>query len=150
MQDLVDSLKKRRKIAIYIVVLFTPLSLLIDYNFQISPLTYFDGKYNIYFIYALIVYKLFELIIIYYILFYRYLIKLKAKTYKVEEYVKLKKHTSLLFFLIPQGNTIFGIIAYKLSANVLLFILFLTIAFITLMLVKPEKLLVSDKFSNLK
>ena len=149
MQALVYSLKKRRKIAIYIVLLFAFISLFLDYNLQIAPLNYFDGKYNIYFIYGLIVYKFIELIIIYYVLFHRYLIKLRNKTYKTEEYAKLKKHTSLLFFLIPQGNTIFGVIAYKLSANVLLFILFVTIALITLILVKPEKLLVSDKFSNL-
>ena len=150
MQALVYSLKKRRKIAIYIVLLFAFISLFLDYNLQIAPLNYFDGKYNIYFIYGLIVYKFIELIVIYYVLFHRHLIRLRSKTYKIDEFLKLKKHTKLLLFLIPQGNTIFGIIAYKLSGSVLLFLFFLAIAFITLMLVKPEKLLVSDKFSNLK
>ncbi|MBC8237632.1 MAG: hypothetical protein H8E76_05320 [Helicobacteraceae bacterium] len=149
MQDLVNSLNKRRKITMYIVVLFALLSLFVSYNFKISPLHYFDGKYNLYFIYGLIIYKLFELIILYYILFHRHLIRIRSKTYKINEFLKLKKHAKLLLFLIPQGNTIFGIIAYKLSGSVLLFLIFLAIALITLILVRPEKLLVSDKFPNL-
>jgi len=149
-QDLVNSLKSRRKIALYAVFVFLCISLAVSYTFTISPLNYFDGKYNIYFVYGLIVYKLFELIILYYLLFYRYLLRLRKGVYKIDEFPKLKKHTSLLLFLIPQGNTIFGIIAYKLSGEVLLFMLFMAIASITLALLEPEKLLVSDKSPNLK
>lgn len=147
MQNLIDSLDKRRKIAIYIVVLFALLSFVVDSNFVIISLNYFDGKYNMYFIYGLIVYKLFELIIIYYILLHRYLLKFQEKIYNNDDFNKIKKHTKLLFFLIPQGNTIFGIIAYKLSGNVLYFLLFSFIALVALILVKPDKL---QQISKLK
>ena len=147
MQDLVDSLYKRRKIAIYIVILFVFLSFIVDYHFIIESPNYFDEKYNMYFVYGLIIYKLFELIILYYILLYRYLIKFKTKTYNNKDFEKLKKHTKLLFFLIPQGNTIFGIIAYKLSGDVFYFLVFSFIALATLIFVKPEKL---QQITNLK
>lgn len=144
MNELVKSLEKRKRIAIYVVILFIFIALLVDYNFEITALSYFDGKYNSYFTYGLIVYKFIELLILYYILFYRYLIKLKTQAYNEKYFPKLKKHTSLLFFLIPQGNTIFGIIAYKLTSNILYFVFFSFIALLALTLLKPKKLLQDD------
>lgn len=138
MQELLDSLNKRRIIAIYIVILFALIAIIFSYNFQLTAPTYFNEKYNIIFANGLILYKLIELIIIYYFLFYRYLIRFKRNTYVEEHFVKLKKHTKLFFFLVPQGNTIFGLIAYKLSGSVLYFLLFSFIALITLILVKPN------------
>ena len=149
MQELINSLNKRRIVTIFIVLLFAIIALLFNYNFQITQPTYFDGKYNSYIYNGLIIYKIIELIIIYYLLFYRYIIRLRSTAYTVEEYPKLKKHTNLFFFLIPQGNTIFGIIAYKVSGSVLYFLIFSFIALVTLILVKPNILQVSGKKSNL-
>lgn len=147
MQELsqhIDSLNTRRMLAIYIVLVFAIIALIFEYNFQISSPTYFNGEYNLIFANGLIIYKLIELLILYYILFHRYLIKLKSNTYNTIDFSKLKKHTKLLYFLIPQGNTIFGMIAYKLSANVLYFFLFSFIALVTLILVKPRTLKMDD------
>lgn len=141
MQELVNSLNKRKLLTFIILLVFVFIAFLFDYNFQITTPTYFEGKYNIHFSNGLIIYKIFELIIIYYFLFHRYLIQLKTITYTAKDYPKLKKHTSLLLFLIPQGNTIFGIIAYKFSGSILYFLLFSFIAFVTLILVQPSKLL---------
>ncbi len=144
MDELVSSLEKRKKIAIYIVVLFAFIAIVVSYNFEISTPTYFDGKYNIYLINGLLIYKLIELLILYYVLFYKYLIKIKINTYDEKDFFKLKKHTSLLFFLIPQGNTIFGIIAYKLSSNVIYFLIFSLIALSMLLFLKPKKLIINS------
>ena len=149
MQELLVSLNKRRIIAIYIVILFASLALVFSYNFQITAPSYFDEKYNIIFANGLILYKLIELIIIYYLLFYRYLIRFKRNTYVKEHFVKLKKHTKLFFFLVPQGNTIFGIIAYKLSGSVLYFLIFSFIALVTLILVNPNTIQKNSNSQNL-
>ena len=140
MQELIHALNKRRIITICIVIVFAFTSLVFNYNFNVTNPTYFDGKYNMYITNGLVVYKLIELIIIYYFLFHRYLIKLRTITYSIKDYPKLKKHTNLLL-LIPQGNTVFGIIAYKLSGSVSYFLLFSFIALVTLILVKPNSLI---------
>lgn len=140
MHDIINSLEKRRRVAAIVVLLLAFVALVFSLNFQLSPPSYFDPKYNSIFTYALIVYKVIELPILYYLLFHRYIVKLRKVPYVIDKYPKLSKHTKLLFFLIPQGNTIFGLIAYKLSGNVLYFLLFSFIALITLFLVKPKKL----------
>ncbi|MDP3300559.1 MAG: hypothetical protein Q8S36_01160 [Sulfuricurvum sp.] len=123
-----------------IVVFLAILAITASYFIHLSPSTYFGGKYNQMFIYALIVYKLIELPILYYLLLHRH-VKALRKTLDHEELlVKLRKHSKLLLFLIPQGNTVFGIIAYKLSGNVFYFLFFSSTALITLYLIKPNKL----------
>jgi hypothetical protein len=149
MHVLVYSLNKRRIVTIYIVILFALISLIFNYNFNITTPIYFDGKYNMYIANGLIIYKFIELIIIYYFLLHRYLIRLKTIPYTLEDYPKLKKHTNLLLFLIPQGNTVFGIITFKLSGSVFYFLIFSFIALITLILVKPNTLLTDNKTQNL-
>lgn len=149
LQDLVNSLKKRRIVAICIVILFAILALFFNHNYEIQTPMYFDGIYNISFSNGLICYKLVEIIILYYILFHRYIISLKRNTYDSTDTLKLKKHTKLLLFLIPQGNTVFGIIAYKFGGSVLYFLLFSVIALVSLILVKPNKLIESNEFQNL-
>lgn len=140
MIELINVLEKRRKIAALVVILLTFLALAVNINFQISPVSYFDPKYNIYFVYGLIVYKILELPIIYYLLFHRYILKFRKLQNNSEYFNKLQKHTKLLFFLIPQGNIVFGIIAYKLSGDVSYFLIFSFIALLVLLLVKPKRL----------
>ena len=141
MQELINSLNKRRILTIFIVLLFAVIALVFNYALTITSPAYFDGKYNMLVVYGLVIYKILELIIIYYLLFHRYVIRLRSITYDKKLYPKLKKHTKLLFFLIPQGNTVFGIIAYKLSTDVLYFLLFSFLAFVSLILIKPNNLL---------
>jgi hypothetical protein len=140
MLELIDHLNKRRIIVMIIVVLLAIIAITVSYNFQITPSTYFGGKYNSIFIYSLIIYKIIELLILYYLLFHRHFSYLRNKTNHEDFLPKLRKHLKLLFFLVPQGNTIFGIIAYKLSGNVAYFLLFSCIALITLYLIKPNNL----------
>lgn len=140
MQEFIKLLDKRRKTAIYVVVLLFFVALGVNYNFEISVSSYFNPEYNMTFVYVLIVYKIIELPILYYLLFHRYILKLQSSLEILTYIDKLKKHTKLLFFLIPQGNTIFGMIAYKLSGDVTYFFIFSFIAFITLLLVKPQSL----------
>ncbi len=140
MQELIDHLNKRRIIIMLIVVLLAIIAVLVSYNFKISPSTYFGGKYNRLFIYGLIIYKIIELSILYYLLFHRHFLYLKKNTDYIDYLPKLRKHSKLLLFLVPQGNTIFGIIAYKLSGNVYYFLIFSSIALVTLYLIKPNTL----------
>lgn len=140
MDELVAYLIKRRIIMMSVVVLLAVLAIASSYFIHPSPSTYFGGKYNKTFIYALIVYKFIELPILYYLLLHRHLRALRKPLDHEALLIKLRKHSKLLLFLIPQGNTVFGIIAYKLSGNVLYFLFFSLVAIITLYLIKPNKL----------
>lgn len=140
MENLISSLNKRRSVIFFIIGIFSVLSLLIHFNYEVTIFSYFEEKHNILFIYGLIVYKLFELPLLYYILLHRHLLALKKEGENVETYSKLEKQSKVLFFLIIQGNTIFGIIAYKLSANILFFLLFMLIALIITHIIKPTKI----------
>ena len=140
MEELVSYLIKRRIIMMSIVVVLAIVALIVSYTIPIAPSAYFGGKYNTALIYGLIGYKLIELSILYYLLLHRHLVALRTHQHCEEHLPKLRKHSKLLLFLIPQGNTIFGIIAYKLSGNVIYFLLFSCIALITLYLIKPNAL----------
>ena len=139
MEELIAYLIKRRIIMMSIVVLLAIIAIMVSYTIHFTPSSYFGGKYNQILIYSLIVYKLIELPILYYLLLHRHIVILRKHEQYHEYLPKLRKHAKLLLFLIPQGNTIFGIIAFKLSGNVLYFLLFSSIAIITLYLIKPNK-----------
>ena len=140
MQEVVGYLIKRRLIMMGIVILLAFVAIILSYTIHLQPSHYFGGKYNYYFIYGLIVYKLIELPILYYLLLHRHLVALRKNINVAERIPKLRKHAKLLLFLIPQGNTIFGIIAYKLSGNILYFLIFSCIALVTLFIIKPNRL----------
>ncbi len=145
MQELVLHLSKRRLAMMGIILIFALTSLIVNYNFNIEPASYFDGKYNTIILYSLILYKLIELPILYYILFYRHLLKVVKNINVDESFETIKKHTKLLFFLIPQGNIVFGVISFKVSGDVLYFLIFCFIALITLFVTKPHKLIQHNK-----
>jgi len=142
MENLICSLNKRRSVIFIIIGILSVLSLFIHFMYEITIFSYFEEKYNILFIYGLIAYKLFELPLLYYILLHRHVLALKKKGEYLDIYPKLEKQSKLLFFLIIQGNTIFGIIAYKLSANILFFLLFMFIALIITHIIKPTKIFI--------
>ncbi|MDP2079061.1 MAG: hypothetical protein Q8J85_13545 [Sulfuricurvum sp.] len=140
MDELVAYLHKRRLIMMGIVAFLAILAIASSYFIHLSPSAYFGGKYNKTFIYTLIVYKFIELPILYYLLLHRHLRALEKTLDHEALLVKLRKHSKLLLFLIPQGNTVFGVIAYKISGNVLYFLFFSLIAIVTLYFIKPNKL----------
>lgn len=125
---------------VFVVILLAIVATIISFNYEITPPTYFDGLYNIYFVYGLVVYKLIELPIIYYILLHRHIPKIKTNKDNLEWIKKLEKQVRLLYFLIPQGNTIFGIISLKLSGEVFHFYVFSIIALVSLIFIKPNRL----------
>jgi hypothetical protein len=145
MQELIVYLNKRRKVTIFVVFLLAIIAILVSFSIHVYPSAYFHGRYNMIFVYALIAYKIIELFILSYVLFYRHLNRLKYHVPCLEFLSKLKKHAKLLLFLIPQGNTVFGIIAYKLSGNVLYFLIFSLIALLTLFIINPNSLKVTSK-----
>lgn len=140
MKELTNHLIKRRFMMMGVVSFLAVVAVVASYNFTITPTAYFGGKYNYDMLYFLVIYKLIELPTLYYLLFHRHVVYIRKAASYEDRFEKIKKHTKLLLFLIPQGNTIFGIIAFKLSGNILYFLLFSSIAFITLILVKPNKL----------
>ncbi len=129
---------------VLVVALLALVATIISFNYEIKSPTYFDGLYNMYFVYGLIVYKLIELPIIYYILLHRHIPSIKTNIDNLEWIKKLEKRVKLLYFLIPQGNTIFGLIAFKLSGQLIYFYVFSIIAIVTLILVRPNKLNIPD------
>lgn len=145
MQDLVEQLQKRRLKALAAVVAIAIAAVMFNFMFGISPSHYFDANYTYPIIYGLLIYKLVELLILYYLLMYRYVVKLLKNGVHLEGYPKIQKHTKLLYFLIPQGNTVFGFIAYKLSGEIKFFLIFSLIALIALVIIKPNSLKVTSE-----
>lgn len=145
MEELIGYLIKRRIIMMVVVVFLAILAVSVSYFIPLSPSTYFGGKYNTVLIYGLIAYKLIELPILYYLLLHRHLIILRNHARYEEHLPKLRKHAKLLLFLIPQGNTVFGIIAYKLSGNISYFLFFSFVALITLYLIRPNRIKLYQK-----
>ena len=140
MEEHINYLYKRRQIMMAVVIVLALIALIVSLNFSITPSNYFNGVYNYSFIGFLFVYKIIELTILYYLLLHRHAKYIKHNPLTDELLQKIKKHTKLLLFLIPQGNTVFGIISYKLSGDVKYFLFFSLIALITLILVNPNKL----------
>jgi hypothetical protein len=145
MQEVTVYLRKRRILAVVAVIALAFVAIIVSWNFHISRATYLDGRYNTIFIYSLIVYKIFELLLLSYFLFYRHKRYLTSNDPSLVFLTTLKKHVKLLLFLIPQGNTIFGIIAYKLSGDVFYFLIFSGIALLTLFIINPNSLKVTLK-----
>ena len=131
-------------ISMLAVIVLSFIAIGVSWKFHINRALYFNGEYNIVLIYSLIVYKIIELVLLSYFLFYRHKRYLCNNEPTQEFLVTLKKHTKLLFFLIPQGNTIFGIIAFKLSGEVFYFLIFSCIAMVTLVIMNPNSLKVTQ------
>ena len=139
MQTLIDNLSKRRRMMFYILIAIAIIGIIIDQTFDIQATSYFGEAYNMYIVYGLIAYKLIELCILYFIFYHRHMRRLSAQIYISELQIKFEKNAKRFFMLVPHGNVIFGIISYKLTADISFFLLFITIAVITLLLVKPTR-----------
>ena len=138
MQTVLDKLSKRRRFMFYILFAITVLAICIDTYFDIPISSYFGEENNIYIVYGLIVYKLVELSILYLIFYRRHLHKLTHEEHSNELLATFEKNGKRFFMLIPHGSTIFGIISYKLTANIYIFLLFMLIATTALLLVRPQ------------
>ncbi len=143
MKVLVPFLEKRKLFIIKLLLVFALIAIIVSFFFSPTPPKYFGGKYNMDFVYALIAYKIIELFVVYYILMHRHILFLRKYPTTLEFIEKLKKHTKLLLFLVIQGNTVFGIIAFKFSGSILYFLLFSCIALVALLLLDPKKLLIT-------
>lgn len=138
----VQALRKRRRMMFYIVFTLSLVGILVDNIFTIEAVNYFeDVQTNMYLVYFLIGYKLLELNILYLFFYKRYLLKYYGSEHTDELVQKFEKNAKRFFMLVPHGNVIFGIISYKLTANIGFFLLFMGIATIALYLVKPKKIL---------
>jgi len=138
MQTVIDNLSKRRKLMFYILMSISILAIAINYFFDIPITSYFGEENNIYIVFGLISYKILELSLLYLIFYRRHLHKLTHEDHSNELLAKFEKNGKRFFMLVPHGSTIFGMIAYKLTANIYIFLLFMLIATITLFLVKPQ------------
>jgi 4-amino-4-deoxy-L-arabinose transferase-like glycosyltransferase len=139
MQTLIDNLSKRRRMMFYILIAIAIIGIIIDQSFDIEKTSYFGEAYNMYIVYGLIAYKLIELTILYFIFYHRHMRKLSEQKHISELQEKFEKNAKRFFMLVPHGNVIFGIISYKLTADILYFLLFIIIAISTLLLVKPTR-----------
>jgi len=138
----VEALRKRRRMMFYIVFALSLVGILIDNIFTIEAISYFeDAQTNMYMVYFLIGYKLVELNVLYIFFYKRNLVKYYASEHTDDLVRKFEKNAKRFFMLVPHGNVIFGIISYKLTANIGFFLLFMSIATIALYLVKPKKIL---------
>ncbi len=142
MKPTVESLQKRRQLMFYIVFFIACLGVVVDSVFEIEAVSYFDdSKINLYLVYFLIGYKVIELYILYLFFYHRHMLKYYDEEHNDELLKKFDKNAKRFFMLVPHGSVIFGIISYKLTAQIGFFLLFLSIASIALYLVKPKKIL---------
>ncbi|HIC42890.1 MAG TPA: hypothetical protein EYO73_00920 [Sulfurimonas sp.] len=138
MQSVLDNLSKRRKMMFYILLSISSLGIFINYFFDIPVTSYFTEENNIYIVYFLISYKVIELGALYLFFYQRHLHKLRSEINNNELLEKFEKNAKRFFMLVPHGSTIFGMISYKLTANIYIFLLFMLIASVALYLVKPK------------
>lgn len=148
--ELIKQLERRRLIALFLVGIIGCIAIIFSWYVHIKPLQYFGGDYNNMIIYGLFFYKLIELLVLYYLLMYRHILFLLNKGFDTTEFPKIQKHTRLLYFLIPQGNTVFGMIAYKLSGEVKFFLFFSFIAVVALFIIKPNRLNVTHQMAKIR
>ncbi|PHS33731.1 MAG: hypothetical protein COA92_04305 [Sulfurovum sp.] len=140
MQQIKHSLVKRRNIGLVILLIIALLGYFIDRYAPFAPPGYISPEWRKPFVYFLITYKVIELGI-FYLLFYRkHYIRLIEAQFDISFLEKFTKNAKRFFFLVPQGSIVFGFLSYKLSGEIVYLWLFLTIAFLTLILVNPNKL----------
>ena len=126
----------------YIVFFIACVGIVIDRVFEIEAVSYFDdAKTNLYLVYFLIGYKVIELNVLYFFFYHRHMLKYYDEEHNDDLLEKFNKNAKRFFMLVPHGSVIFGIISYKLTAQIGFFLLFLCIASIALYLVKPKKIL---------
>ena len=142
MKPTVESLSRRRKMMFYIVFFIACVGIIVDNLFDIKAISYFDdAETNLYLVYFLIGYKVIELNVLYFFFYHRHMLKYHGEEHNDDLLKKFDKNAKRFFMLVPHGSVIFGIISYKLTAQIGFFLLFLCIATIALYLVKPKKIL---------
>ena len=140
LQHIQNALLKRRKIGFIVLFIIAILGYFIDQYYPFLPPEYISPEWRDPFVYFLITYKVIELGI-FYLLFYRkHYIRLVEAQFDISFLEKFTKNAKRFFFLVPQGSIVFGFLSYKLSGEIVYLWLFLTIAFLTLILVNPNKL----------
>ena len=139
MEQVISNLHKRRKIMFYIILSLALVAIIVDSVYQIGTTDYFDEQTRFYMVYGLIAYKLIELTILYFFFYRRHMVKYHSTEHDDDLLAKFDKNAKRFLMLVPHGSVIFGVISYKLTTNILFFLLFLTIAFTALSLVKPKK-----------
>lgn len=139
MKRVLEKLQSRRKIVLNLILSLFIIALSVDLLFDIQAVSYFEHETQMYIVYGLIVYKVIELMIIYFLFYYRHLVKCEHLPSDETLLKRFETNGKRFFMLVPQGNIVFGIISYKLTANVGFLFIFLSIALITLLSVKPQR-----------
>ncbi len=128
----------------YILFAVALIGIGVDSFFEIAPANYYDPQLQLFFVYGLIAYKLLELTVLYFFFYHRHMLKCVGEEHDEAVRAKFEKNAKRFFMLVPHGSVIFGIISYKLTAELTYFLLFLAIAFIALSLVKPHNIFKSS------
>lgn len=137
---LIENLIKRRKIVLLILFLVAFASVLFDFFYSLTPPLYIEPKWRMTIVYILIIYKIVELFVVYIVFYKRHLSKILTPSHSVEDLKSFKKNSRRFFFLVPQGSIVFGILSYKLSANLIYLLFFLCMASVVVLMVNPKKL----------
>jgi hypothetical protein len=138
MENLISALQKRRRLMFYILFVVAIIGIGVDRLFEISPADYYSPVLQLYFVYGLISYKLVELVLLYFFFYHRHMLKCTLAEHDKVLRARFEKNAKRFFMLVPHGSVIFGIIAYKLTAELEYFLQFLGIAIIALSLVRPQ------------
>lgn len=138
MENLISNLQNRRRLMFYILFAIALIGIGVDRFFEISPADYYSPALQLYFVYGLIAYKLVELLVLYFFFYHRHMIRCSLAEHDELLRALFEKNAKRFFMLVPHGSVIFGIISYKLTAELAYFLLFLSIAFVALSLVRPQ------------
>ena len=140
LDELIKNLIKRRKIVLLILLFVAFAGVLFDSFYRLTPPSYIDPKWRMTIVYALVAYKIVELFVIYLVFYKRHLSKILTPNHSIEDLKKFKKNARRFFFLVPQGSIVFGILSYKLSANLIYLLFFLFVASVVVLIVNPKRL----------
>lgn len=134
MDELIAQLHTRRKIGSLAVFFSVLVAIVVSLTIDITPSFELEA-YGLMIVEALFAYKVIELFVIYYLLIHRYIREPLSQSFD-----KMVKHSKLFYFLVPQGNIVFGMIAFKVSGDVRYFLFFSLIALFVLLIMNPNKL----------
>jgi hypothetical protein len=140
MQIIKKRLQKRRYIALIVIWIVALSASIFDYFYGFVPTTYISAEYRFYALYFLIFYKIVEIYILYIFLYKKNRDNLFSSNFNQDMLNKFEKRAKQTLFLIPQGSIVFGIIAYKITGIVWFVYLFVLVASVVLLLIKPKNL----------
>lgn len=142
--EVLRDLSRRRRFMFPVLLAATSIVFIVNALFDIEISDSLEIQTQQYLVYALIVYKVIELFIVYALFYKKHLTKYLKSDKDGGLLKKFERNGKRFFMLVAQGNIVFGVIAFKLLANPYIFLLFMAFAVTTLLVINPKNLARAD------